>query len=60
MAPQEPAYIMTVEIKIRGTTKKDAVRDAVIQQLQNAKTAGNIEEATWNITFTPTQEGGKV
>jgi len=55
------SYSMTIRIEI-GTveTKKNAVRDAIILQLQNAKTAGNIEGAYWNVQETPIVEGGKI
>jgi hypothetical protein len=52
---------MVVRIEI-GTdpVKKDAVKNAVIAQLQAAKTAGNIDYATWQIQETPIIEGGKI
>jgi len=55
------SYSMVIRIEI-GTSegKKDAVRDAIILQLQNAKTAGNIDGATWNVQETPIIEGGKI
>jgi len=60
MATQEFSYFMTVTIQIKGTAKKNAVRDAILQKLQEAKTAGNIEQADWTLTGTPTPEGGKI
>ena len=55
------SYSMTIRIEI-GTVeaKKNTVRDAIIAQLQTAKTAGNIESATWNVQETPIIEGGKI
>jgi len=55
------SYSMTVRIEI-GTNEamKNAVRDAIISQLNAAKTAGSIEGAFWNIQETPIIEGGKV
>jgi hypothetical protein len=52
---------MVVRIEI-GTseTKKNGVRDAVIAELQAAKTAGNIDYATWQIQETPIIEAGKI
>jgi len=60
MAPQEFRYIMTVQMTIRGATKKDLVRDGVVKLLQDAKTAGNVEEATWAVTGEVQPEGGKI
>ena len=55
------SYVMTVRIEI-GTDpiKKDAVKTAIVQKLQDAKTAGNIDAAFWTIQETPITEGGKV
>jgi len=60
MATQEFSYFMTVTIQIKGTAKKNTVRDTILQKLQEAKTAGNIEQADWSLTGTPTPEGGKI
>jgi hypothetical protein len=51
--------IVRIEIGI-DEAKKDSVRNAVIAQLQAAKTAGNIDYATWQIQETPIIEGGKI
>ena len=60
MATQEFSYVMTVSIKIKGTAKKNTVRDTILQKLQEVKTADNIEQVDWSITGTPTPEGGKI
>lgn len=55
------SYTMVVRIEIGiDATKKDLVKNAVIAQLQTAKTAGNIDYATWQIQETPIIEGGKI
>lgn len=55
------SYTMIVRIEIGiDEAKKDSVRNAVIAQLQAAKTAGNIDYATWQIQETPIIEGGKI
>lgn len=59
----EPTYAfnMNVSIKMIGSVaKKDAVRNAIITQLNAAKTAGNIEEATWSISQNTVPEGGVI
>lgn len=55
------SYTITVRVEV-GTdvAKKNAVRDAILLQLQNAKTAGNIDGAYWNVQETPIVEGGKI
>ena len=55
------SYSMQIRIDI-GTNeaKKDAVRDAILAQLQTAKAAGTIDAATWNVQETPIIEGGKI
>ena len=54
-------YTMTIRIVIGiSEAKKDAVRDAILVQLQTAKDAGNIEAATWNVQETPIIEAGKI
>lgn len=61
MSVQEFEYTLTVTIKIRGPpTKKNTVRDALLTQLQAAKSAGNIEEAQWSLTGEVVPEGGKI
>jgi len=60
MATQEFSYSMTVTIQIKGTAKKNTVRDIILQKLNEAKAAGNIEQADWTLTGTPTPEGGKI
>jgi len=52
---------MTIRVEI-GTdpVKKDAVKNAIVQKLQDAKTAGSINSATWNIQEIPITEGGSV
>jgi len=52
---------MNVRIEI-GTdpVKKDAVRVAIVQKLQDAKTANSIISATWAIQEIPITEGGSV
>jgi len=55
------SYSMTIRIEIGITeAKKNAVRDAIIAQLNSAKTAGNIDSATWNVQETPIIEAGKI
>jgi hypothetical protein len=55
------SYSMTIQIEI-GTdeAKKDAVRTAIVAQLNSAKAAGNIVSATWNVREVPITEGGSV
>ena len=55
------SYSMTVQIEI-GTneTKKNGVRDTVITMLNNAKAAGNIVSATWNVREVPITEGDSI
>ena len=54
-------YTFKVTIIIRGTpTKKNAVRDSIVTQLNNAKAAGNIESGEWEITGELAPEGGSV
>jgi len=55
------SYSMVIRVEI-GTNeaKKNAVRDAIIAELQTAKAAGNIDGATWNVQETPIIEGGKI
>jgi hypothetical protein len=55
------SYVMNVRIEI-GTdpVKEDAVKNAIVQKLQDAKTAGSIDSATWTIQETPIVEGGKI
>lgn len=61
MSEQEFSYTMNVTIKITGTsTKKDAVRDAILTKLQEALNAGNIDEASWSVTQTLIPEGGVI
>jgi len=60
MATQEFSYVMTVSIQIKGTAKKNTVRDIILQKLNEAKAVGNIEQADWSITGTPSPEGGKI
>jgi len=52
---------MSIAIDI-GTVeaKKNAVRDAIVAALSNAKTAGNIDQAFWSVSETPIIEGGKI
>jgi hypothetical protein len=42
---------------VKGKTNKDAVRDNLVTQLNAAKTAGNIEDATISISGEVTREG---
>jgi hypothetical protein len=53
------SYVMTIRVEI-GTDpiKKDAVRNAIVQKLQDAKTAGTINSANWTIQEIPIIEGG--
>jgi hypothetical protein len=52
---------MNVRIEIgTDSTKKDTVRNTIVQKLQDAKTAGTIDLATWNIQEIPIIEGGKI
>lgn len=61
MAEQTFRYTMNVTIKITGTeAKKDTVRDSVVAILQNARDAGNIDEAAWSVSQTLIPEGGVV
>jgi len=55
------SYSISVQIEI-GTNeaKKNSVRDAVVLMLNNAKAAGNIVSATWNVREVPITEGGSV
>ena len=55
------SYVMTIRVEI-GTdpVKKDAVKNAIVQKLTEAKTAGNIDGAFWTVQETPIVEGGKV
>jgi len=55
------SYSISVQIEI-GTNeaKKNGVRDAVVLMLNNAKAAGNIVSATWNVHEVPITEGGSV
>ena len=54
-------YEMDIKIIIVGEeAKKDAVRDAINQKLQDAKIAGQITEATWTITKVEIPELGAV
>jgi hypothetical protein len=55
------SYSISVQIEI-GTneTKKNGVRDAVVLMLNNAKAAGNIVSATWNVREVPITEGGSI
>jgi hypothetical protein len=55
------SYSISVQIEI-GTNeaKKNGVRDAVVLLLNNAKAAGNIVSATWNVREVPITEGGSV
>ena len=59
----EPTYAfqMNISINIHGTTtKKNTVRDAILAQLNAAKTAGNIEDATWSISQNLVPEGAVI
>lgn len=52
---------MTIRIEIGiDPIKKDAVKNAIVQKLQEAKTAGNINSAVWNIQEIPINEGGAI
>jgi hypothetical protein len=52
---------MNVSIKITGTVdRKDAVKNVIIAQLNAAKAAGNIEEATWSVSQNMVPEGGVI
>ena len=55
------SYTIIVRVEV-GTSeaKKNGVRDAIIAQLQAAKTAGNIDYATWQIQETPIIEAGTI
>jgi len=55
------SYSISVQIEI-GTNeaKKNGVRDAVVLMLNNAKAAGNIVSATWNVREVPITEGGSI
>jgi hypothetical protein len=55
------SYVMTVRIEIgTDSTKKDTTRNIIVQKLQDAKTAGTINSATWTIQEIPITEGGSV
>ena len=61
MTNQEYLYTMNITITIKGTPdKKNTVRDQIKTLLQNAKTTGNIENATWTLTGTLTPEGATI
>jgi hypothetical protein len=60
-ATQDFLYTMDIKVLIKGTvTKKNTVRDAIVAQLNTAKTAGNIESADWTLTGEVAPEGGKI
>lgn len=55
------SYVMTIRVEIgTDSVKKDAVKNAIVQKLQDAKTAGTIDSATWSVQETPILEGGKI
>lgn len=60
MAEAEFRYTMTITIDIKGKSKMEAIRDTVVTALTNAKAAGNIEEANWDVSGTIVREGGKI
>ena len=61
LADQIFRYDMNVKIQITGTeTKKNTIRDAILNQLQLAKDAGNIDKANWNINQSTVPEGGSI
>jgi hypothetical protein len=61
MSNPEYAFNMNISIQITGTVaKKNTVRDAVLAQLNAAKTAGNIDQATWSISQNTVPEGAVI
>ncbi len=54
-------YNLNVSIQITGTeSKKNAVRDEVLAILNDAKDAGNIDQASWSISQNTVPEGGVI
>jgi hypothetical protein len=55
------SYSITVRIEIgQDEQKKNTIRDAVVNMLNNAKGNGNIVSATWNVQEVPITEGGAI
>jgi hypothetical protein len=55
------SYVMTIRVEIgTDSVKKDAVKNGIVQKLQDAKSAGTINSATWNIQEIPITEGGSI
>lgn len=54
-------YNISLNIQITGTdTKKNNVRDALLDILQTAKDNDNIDQASWSVSQNVVPEGGVI
>jgi len=61
MSTPEFRWNLNVSIQITGTeARKNTVRDAILAQLNAAKAAGNIDQATWSVSQNTVPEGGVI